>query len=196
VVWIWEVSQKEQSHILSRKRNSDEDPRLEHIRRVEGDGYLSNEEKLLRILALRSIALEFTNGQIEDKVSPTKLDELCQHALLPTPTSDTIFRYDSKDFSSKVLATGLKHLALEKIIADRFQQCGLPPIFHAISALTGLHIDQFRRLRYNEMSNFAEQLLSEASLLDFMRDIGPRFNQLQNSYNGELARFDGAAMVC
>jgi hypothetical protein len=60
VVWVWETSQKEQSHILSRKRNSNDDPRLEHIRRVEGDEYIGNNAKLLRLLALRSIALEFT----------------------------------------------------------------------------------------------------------------------------------------
>lgn len=118
MVWVWEVSQTEQSYILSRKRNSDDDPQLEHIRCVERDRYISNNAKLLRLLAVRSIALEFTNRQIEDKVSPTKLEEFYNHALCPTSNSNNIFRYDSKDFLSRALATGLKHLAMEKIIAN------------------------------------------------------------------------------
>jgi hypothetical protein len=196
VVWVWETSQKEQSHILSRKRNSNDDPRLEHIRRVEGDEYIGNDAKLLRLLALRSIALEFTYGQNEGKVSPTKLEELCLHALSPKPTSDNIFRYDSKDFSSRALSNGLKHLVMEKVIANLLLQHDLPPICDAISAIVGLHIDHFRRLRYNEILNFAKALFSEESLMDFLRDIDPWFNQLQNSYNGELFRFDSAAMMC
>ncbi|KAJ5752753.1 hypothetical protein N7520_009670 [Penicillium odoratum] len=190
--WAWEVCQKGTSHILPRKRNCDEDPRLEHIRRVEGDRFLGNEDKLLRILALRSIALEFTNKQIDDKVSPTKLEEICEHSLLRKP-AQKIFKYDSKDFSSKALSAGLKHLVLEKIIADRLGRCDLPNMCNAISAIVGLHIDQFRRLRYNEMTNFADKLLSEdmhvtilqskVHLLDLVRDLSPYFIELQNFYD-------------
>ncbi|KAJ6016508.1 hypothetical protein N7540_011099 [Penicillium herquei] len=187
VYWVSEISQQEHSSILSRKPTSEADIRLDHIRLVEGDRSIDNEAKLIRLLALRSIAQEFTNGQIEDMVTPTKLEELCHHALLPKPNGDNIFKYDSKDFSSKALSTGLKHLAMENIIASQFQQ--LPSIYNAISAVVGLHIDQFRRLRYNEMPNLAIKLLSETDLLILLQRLSLWFNELQTSYNGELFYF-------
>ncbi|KAJ5932860.1 hypothetical protein N7516_007349 [Penicillium verrucosum] len=191
--WVWEASQKLPSHLLSRKRNCDEDLRLEHIRRIDGDRGLGPEAKLLRLLALRSIALEFTNEQLDHEVYPTKLEEIYKHILSPTSSEINIFNYGNNSFFSKALSTGLKHMVFEKIISERLKENDLPSICNAISAIAGLHIDQFRRFRYDEMQGFADKLISgdiyvtilqsKIHLLDLVRDLSPWFNQLQNSYN-------------
>ncbi|CAG8902820.1 unnamed protein product [Penicillium egyptiacum] len=191
--WVWEASQKLPCHLLSRKRSSDEDLRLEHIRRLEGDRSLGSDAKLLRVLALRSIGLEFTNEQLDNEVYPTKLEELYQHTLSPTPSNVNIFNYGNNNFFSKSLSAGLKHMVLEKIISERLKKKGMPSICNAISAIAGLHIDQFRRFRYDEMQRFADKLVSDdiyvtisqskIRLLDLVRDLSPWFNQLQNSYD-------------
>jgi hypothetical protein len=198
--WVWEASQKLPSHLLSRKRSRGEDLRLDHIRRLEGDRTLGPEEKLLRLLALRSIALEFTNEQLDNEVYPTKLEEIYQHTLSPSPSNINIFQYGNNSFFSKALSAGLKHMVFEKIISERLKENGLPSICNAISAIVGLHIDQFRRFRYDEMQRFADKLLSDdihvtisqskIHLLDLVRDLSPWFSQVQNSYDCELTSFN------
>lgn len=197
--WVWEAGQKLPSHLLSRKRSCDEDLRLEHIRRLEGDRTLGPEDKLLRLLALRSIALEFTNEQLDNEVCPTKLEEIYQHILSPSPSNINIFNYGNNNFFSKALSAGLKHMVFEKIISERLKENGLPSICNAISAIVGLHIDQFRRFRYDEMHRFADKLISDdiyvtilqskIRLLDLVRDLSPWFSQVQNSYDCELTSF-------
>ncbi|KAJ5855545.1 uncharacterized protein N7529_009489 [Penicillium soppii] len=193
---IWKVSRESPSALLSRKRSSDEDPRLDHIRCIEGDRSLGNKEKLLRVLALRSIALEFTKKEQDNGVSPTRRNALYEQTLLPVvPDSSraNVFNFGKKDFLSKSIAAGLKYMVFEEVIATHCHN--LPSICAAISAIVALQIDQFRRLRYDEMHCFAQRLISDDEcielsnqkmhLLDLVRSLSPWFNQVQNDYNCE-----------
>lgn len=197
---IWEQALRDSSSdLLSRKRNSGEDARLAHIRCIEGDKSLGNKEKLLRVLALRSIALEFTKKQQDDGVSPTRLHELYQHTLppkVPNSSRASIFNIGNKDFLAKSLAAGLKYMVFEKVIAAHcHDEQNLASICAAISAIVGLNIDQFRRFRYDEMRCFAQKLISDDKyiqlsdqkmrLLDAVRSLSPWFNEVQNDYNCE-----------
>lgn len=66
--------------ILSRKDRSAEDRRLQDIRDVEGDSTAGNKEKLLRLLAVRSLALEFTHEQ-DQNAAKTRVEELTNSVL-------------------------------------------------------------------------------------------------------------------
>lgn len=105
---IWEeVSRESLSDLLSRKRSSREDPRLDHIRCIEGDKSLGNKEKLLRVLALRSIALEFTKKEQDDDVSPTRLHSLYEQTF-PREAGNysraTILKHWHQGFSDEILS--------------------------------------------------------------------------------------------
>lgn len=215
--WLSATSKDGDSCIVSRKRSLGEDRRLEDIRRVEGDPQISNEDKLLRVLAIRSLAFEFNEKQTADGISPTRLDELCHYALSPEMETDisqkgqhsavSAFVKSDARFTSGVLArraihNGVKHLVFERVLANRLQQLDMPNVCEAISAILGLNINQFRCLRYDQMSSLVEELLSEnmqinmerdetrgtetkQHLLDVLRDLTPWFEQLQLAYNGE-----------
>ncbi|CAG8303651.1 unnamed protein product [Penicillium salamii] len=192
---IWkEVDQKSLNDLLSRKRNSDGDPRLEHIRRIEGDKSLGNKDKFLRVLALRSLALEFTEKQNENNVTRTTLDELYEQAKEPNSPRANMTHIGQKTLFARSIRNGLKYRVFENVMADHCHNPQNPPIqYAAISAIVGLHIDQFRRLRFDDMKEFAKLVKSDSQnlepsdqkmcLLDAVQSLNPWFNDTQRTYN-------------
>ncbi|CAI7632460.1 unnamed protein product [Penicillium manginii] len=186
------ASKNGQNVLVTPKRHIFSDLRLEHIQRVERKARFSTaDDILLNILALRSIASEFTREQILANQS-IKLDEIYEYAKSGNENDterDTLwerrlFRFDERDFSGTVLREGLKHLVLETLVAERLQETNptssvTTSSIMVVSALVGFHKDSFRRLRYKEMPNLAVDISSTIIpesgdlLLDFVREHSP-----------------------
>lgn len=87
-------------------------------------------------------------------------------------------------------------MVFEKAIAAHCHEHNLPGTCAAVSAIVGLHIDQFRRFRYDEMQSFAQKLISgdkhiklsdqKMRLLDAVQSLSLWFDKVQNDYNCEL----------
>lgn len=111
--------------VLSRKVRSPEDRRLQDIRDVEGDSTAGNKEKLLRLLAVRSLALEFTHEQ-DQNAAQTRVEELTNSVLSLSSNPEIDFsqkgnrsdvsefvnrhsRFTSKSLTRRSIHNGIKH---------------------------------------------------------------------------------------
>lgn len=192
--WIWDTSKEDFESVLSRKRKPGEDRRLEDVRRVEGDPDSSDKDKLLRLLAIRSLATEFTTEQLSDK-SPTRVDELTAYVLSIEPGENgdqqndaSLFRgrgsavpnfverlpnISSKPLANRAINSGIKYLVFEKVLKHRLQEFDLPEICEAISAILGLNIQNFRILPYKRMPDLVDTLLLDSMHISLQRDDEP-----------------------
>lgn len=203
--WLLEAQKLEDDAIISRKRRLGEDVRWDDIERVEGIKARDRESKLRRVLALRSIAQEHEDEQIQLGISPTRLEELCGYVSSPkTSTLNLKANHTVKEpFKTRVLHSGLRHLTIEKTLNARLEACNLPGNCEAISAVLALNIHHFRCLRYDDFSVVLDALQSmripttkgkktkketmtegkPQPLLPLLRDLSEWFKQLQNKYN-------------
>lgn len=203
--FVASASKNEQNVLIAPKRHIFSDQRLEHIQQVERKALFSTDDILLNILALRSIASQFTCEQISANKS-IKFDEIYEYAKSGNNNNTKrdplwerrLFRFDEKGFPGTVLREGLKHLVLETLVAERLQETNptssvTTSSVMVISALVGFHKDSFRRLRYKEMPNLAVDISSTIIpesgdlLLDFVREHSPWFENVQKRYNSELS---------
>lgn len=178
--------------ILSRKRCAGEDRRVEDIRRVEGDLKVCDEDKILRVLALRSLALDFNTWQM-GRGSKTRTEELVNHVLSPMPDANPVQEgrrsavaefvdsqaqfSDFKALARRAIHIGVKHLVFERVAKHHLQQLGLSEQCEAISALLAFNIQNFRIMKYEDMPALLRGLLSH----DTPRLV---FNNLGNSVDG------------
>ena len=82
IPWLREIKEKSHYVIIPRKRRLREDRRLYDIRRIEEEGKSNDEDSILRILALRSLAIDFNKDQTQHG-HQSKVDELCFQILSP-----------------------------------------------------------------------------------------------------------------
>lgn len=188
--WIWDTSNEGPEFIISRKRRLGEDRRLEDIRRVEGDPESSNNDKLLRLLAIRSLATEFTTKQSRDELQ-TRVDELVTYVLAIEPTDDDqqgdaprgrgnavasfverLPNISSKPLANRAINSGIKHLVFEKVLQHRLREFDLEEICEAVSAILGLNIQNFRTLPYRGMPGLADALLSDKTHISLQDESG------------------------
>lgn len=192
--WIWDTSNGDLGSIISRKRKSGEDLRLDDIRRVEGDPESSDNNKLLRLLAIRSFATEFTTEQSHDK-SQTRVDELVAYVQSvkagnneDQPDSRSKGRRsDVSNFvghhpklsstapalANRAINNGIKHLVFEIVLKHRLQRLGLPDMCEAVSAILGLNIYNFRALPYKQMPALLDVLLSDGMCVSLQTEREP-----------------------
>lgn len=189
---------------------------VKDIRRVEGDPQVGNDDKLLRVLAHRSLAFEFIHDQARNG-SQSKIDYLCHYVISTNPETDISqkgsrsevsdfirrhTRFTSKALARRAVHSGVEYLVFEKFLKHRLQQIGLPDTCESISAILGLHINQFKTLRYNQMPAIVDALLLDdvqitlkadgnreegvtRHVLDVLRDLTPWFENLQAAYKDE-----------
>lgn len=66
ICWLYDYSQETTKHTIRNKRRNTSDERIKDILRVEGArGHPSNEDKIFRALAQRSMGIQFTGIQRE-----------------------------------------------------------------------------------------------------------------------------------
>lgn len=210
VSWLWAVeTQQCEDIIISRKRRVTENRRLDDVRRVEVDKTASEKDKLLRVLALRSLALEFNDDQVRRGLK-SKVEEICSQLLSASFSSRSInegrggrvadfvkrkVEFTSKELITKAINSGVKHLVFEELFKCRLEQLGLPGLCEAISVGFALSPDNFKTIRYDEMPVLIEQLLTDGllisprngdgiacHLLDVLRWLNPWFRELQFRY--------------
>lgn len=191
VPWIWETSNKDINFVISCKRKSGEDHRLEHIRRVEGDPESDEKEKLLRLLAIRSLASEFTTEQSLLKPQ-TKVDELVAYVYSVeagtnehqpdskgrrSDVSDFVERHSRISTAAKLangaINNGIKHLVFEEVLRNRLRERGLPDMSEAVSAILGLNMNNFRSLPYRRMPDLLDVLLADDMKVSLQREGEP-----------------------
>lgn len=182
VPWIWQISKKGEEILDSCKRKMSEDQRLEDIRRVEGDPEASESDKLFRLLAVRSLALDFTAEQKEEN-SKTKVDHLSDYVYSvedgkeirmkstgrKSDVSAFVQRHPeicvSAELANRAINSGIKHLVFEKALANRLQKNRLPHQSAVVSAIMGQSIHHFKSLKYNKMPDLLDALFSDESKL-------------------------------
>lgn len=134
VSWLWTVeTQRCENTIISRKRRVTESLLLDDIRRVEVDKTASEEDKLLRMLALRSLAFEFNDDQVRRGLK-SKVEEIWSQLLSASFSSRSInegrggrvadfvkrkVEFTSKDLITKAINSGVKHLVFEELLKCR-----------------------------------------------------------------------------
>lgn len=204
IPWLQEIKNKSPYVIIPRKRRFREDRRLYDIRRIEEEGKFSDEDNILRILALRSLAFDFNKDQIHYG-RQSKVDELCSQILSPDFDHRTLhegrrsratvfveknFESTSRSLMIKAVNKGVKHLVFENLLKRRLQQHNIPDQCEVISAGFAFSIYNFKTIRYDEMPILVDALLSDGlllpsgHLLDALRELNPWFERLQASYDG------------
>lgn len=204
IPWLQEVKNKSPYVIIPRERCLREDRRLHDIRRIEEEGKSNDEDNVLRILALRSLALDFNKDQIHYG-RQSKVDELCSQILSPDFDHRTLhegrrsratvfveknFEPTSRSLMIKAVNKGVKHLVFEGLLKRRLQQHNIPDQCEVISAGFAFSIHNFKTIRYDEMPILVDALLSDGlllpsgHLLDALRELNPWFERLQAAYDG------------
>ncbi|KAJ5543760.1 hypothetical protein N7513_007268 [Penicillium frequentans] len=177
---------------------SDEDIRLDDIRRVEGDRS-DIIFKLRRVFALRSIAIEYCYSEIESNgivAAQTKYALLFKKALSGSTKRDG--KQKRELFRTKALNCGLKVLVFEQIWATTLQAKGFHANHDAISLLMGLTIGRFHRLGYGDMLKAVSMLWDiQVPLISgkkaptqplhlYLHGLSEWFHDLQDLYDANL----------
>jgi hypothetical protein len=160
---IWEISQVDSISVIKHKRMLDTgDKRLDDIRRVEGTRKPTSEEKLLRALAQRSLALEFTEYQEKYK-KISRVDEVVTNlnsfrdgragkvsayvANHPRLSIESIVAIDA-------IVGGIKRLVTERLLEERLRELQLPSDAIGVSEITALTISPYKSIPYPELPSF------------------------------------------
>lgn len=194
VPWLWQISKKDQNVLKSYKRKTSEDRRLGDIRRVEGDPKPSELDKLFRLLAIRSLALDFTAEQMRENLQ-TKVDQLFDYVCSidagkdiqrkttgrKSDVSAFVRRHpeirDSEELANRAINNGIKHLVFEKALATKLQKQETPHRGAVVSAILGQSINNFKTLTYKRMPDLLDDLLSDKSKLSLPDDTGSEKEQ-------------------
>jgi hypothetical protein len=192
--WVWSSIKVEPERFLAIKRKRTCDKRLRDIRRVDGNSKPENQDKLLRGLAQRSLALQgVRSGYLN-------LDETCEKIgngnlkggrngkTVLFVTDELGIGEEEQDLAVRATREGMKQLVMERILGGRLkeilQQRLQEPLdetskqtlekmlqgmedcqdISGISVFTALAIRPFRYLKYGEISEFANCLLESDTM--------------------------------
>ncbi|KAJ5111763.1 hypothetical protein NUU61_001393 [Penicillium alfredii] len=191
---IWSLSRKKPSDIISKKRAHQRDKRLDHILRFENGKSQrvksSVENKLLRGIAQRSLALEYSRYQ-DHREEKRRTDEMCYLILRPPPEkkekkgnlyqgrSGTIrlwlrqyltFAAEDENIVFAAVNAGIKQLIVEELLKRRLRHAGLSLDAVAISAATALTIQQFKALPLKDILSFVDLVLESQTEVKLSKD--------------------------
>ncbi|KAJ5741080.1 hypothetical protein N7493_000952 [Penicillium malachiteum] len=186
--------QSHDSNLIISPKRSCEDVRLDHIRMVTGDTGSSVYAKLRRVLALRSLAAEYTARQRENGISVTRIDELCNHIKFELKTSVSQRRFAGREFYDECVAIGLKHMAVERCLASHLNGGSDPRAVSSISLVLALNITSFERIPFYEIPDLLRTIASKQVQLErdkpqlslaVLYDLTPWLRALQTAYESE-----------
>ncbi|GFF57114.1 hypothetical protein IFM51744_09097 [Aspergillus udagawae] len=190
--WLLQILANDAIQVIGIKRSKRRDNRIDDILLPEGKATPSNEQKLLRGLAQRSMGIQLTQIQrkaqdvAKGKGTPqgkTRVDELCDGIrLADSQTRSCIqkrtgsiskmlhhFNFDPEDKETvlRSINAGVKQLVLEKLVGIWLQQSGRPNRPESVSAIAALNILYFKNLRFEDIPRFVDLLSLPFSNAEF-----------------------------
>ncbi|KAF4769084.1 hypothetical protein HAV15_008856 [Penicillium sp. str.  len=162
VPWMWDYTQKKPNEAIRAYRKQERiDIRLRDIQRVDGTLNPTNEDRLFRGIAQRSLALQFS--MFESQFPETRRSR--REGLIPTFVKDCL-RTPDQTFAKQCIQAGQKQLKTEKALRVALGQKDEPTAGTGVSALTALTITPFKNLRLGEIPSFIEQLFLDSAKID------------------------------
>ena len=184
---LWSMKEDDVIDLISRKRSSTTDRRIEDIALVEGDTEAQCNEKLLRVSALLSYASEFESYQ-QRHVLPSRVDNLVQLLLsgcfdpksLHERKRSSIAKYvkgvsqfkGRERFICRATGNGVKFAVVKKLLEAKLESRGLPSECHAILPALGLVSHRLFGTTYQNLLDLVDLLLSDQALVTLPSD-GP-----------------------
>ena len=182
---IWSMKEDNVIDLISRKRSSTTDRRIEDITLVEGDTEAECNDKLLRVSALLSYASEFESYQRRHDL-PSRVDSVVQ--LLLSGCSDPkslherkgsliakyvkgVSRFKGREsFICRATGNGVKFAVVKKLLEARLEDRGLPNECHAILPVLGLISHRLFSTTYQHLLELVDLLLSDQALVTLPSD--------------------------
>lgn len=179
ICWLWDTIHTD-NETISYKRNPNVDIRMDDYRRVEGNTRPSNEDKLLRLLSIRSLAKDFaqeTRGNDRLQTITAYVLSIQSGELDPEDSNTSQFKGRCRQVTefvklhpslsscrdaNRAINKGIKHLVFERVLQKKFENLKLPNMSEAMSAVLGLSIDDFKSLTYAQMPQLVDALQSSA----------------------------------
>lgn len=177
--WLWDTVHTDKE-IISHKRDPTVDIRMEDYRRVEGNQRPSNQDKLLRLLSMRSLAEDFvqeTHGKARlqtviayvlsvqsgdldpENSNPSQLKGRCRQVSEFVKLHPLL---SSCPDANRAINKGIKHLVFETVFKKTLEDLKLPNMSEAVSAILGLSMDDFKSLTYAQMPQLVDALVDDA----------------------------------
>lgn len=202
ITWIWNFVQKKPDEVIkARREQRPADIRINDIQRVEGNPNPTNEDRLFRGVAQRSLALQFSKFESQSSENRT-----CRRqGLIPTFVRNHL-HVTNRKFAQQCIQAGQKQLRTEKALRSAIGHKDDPGAGTGISALTALTITPFKYLRLVQIPSFIGHLLSDSAnidlpprqsvhgsggpvtirvhILDVLEHISKWFNDFQKCYDG------------
>lgn len=126
--WVWATIKIEPNRVLPIKRKRTRDRRLRDIDRVDRDSKIENQEKLLRGLAQRSLALQgVRSGYLN-------VDEMCEKVkrgglkggrdgkTVLFVTNELDIEKENQDLAIRATREGMKQLVMERFVGQRLKE--------------------------------------------------------------------------
>jgi hypothetical protein len=175
IQWLYDYAGKvDTKTAIQNRREEKKDERIEDIQRVEGRRLPSNEDRIFRALAQRSMGIQFTQIQ-RDANLKTRVDELVESVQSSDPDLRARLLHKRTKFVSKHLDrfqhaqedreivlrgihSGVKRLTVEALFAQRLLESRRPIKPEGISAFTALKVNPFDRLLYEDIPCFLDHI--------------------------------------
>lgn len=153
IPWIWDFIQKKPDVVIeSHRKQKPSDICFADIQRVDGNPDSTNEDKLFRGVAQRSLALQFSEFE-NDFQEPRRCR---RQGLIPTFVRDRL-RAPNQGFAKQCIQAGQKQLKTEEAFRSALDKPDRPFAGTGISAWTALTITPFKNLRLGEIPPLIEQ---------------------------------------
>jgi hypothetical protein len=196
ITWMWNFIQKRPDEVISTRRKMRlNDIRLEDIRQIDGNPNPTNEDKLFRGVAQRSLALQFSAFQS----GMSEKSRCRRQGLIPTFVRSHL-DVTNTGFAQQCIQAGQKQLRTEQALRKATGKEENLLAGTGISALTALTITPFKNLRIGQIPSFIQNLLSDSAkinlaapggsgnrafhVLEALEQISEWFNDFQRSYDG------------
>ncbi|KMQ42648.1 hypothetical protein HL42_6692 [Trichophyton rubrum] len=162
ITWIWKFVRKTPGEVIkARREQRPSDIRFNDIQRVEGNPNPTNEDRLFRGVAQRSLALQFLKFE-----SQLLANRTCRRqGLIPTFVRNHLYVTNPK-FAQQCIQAGQKQLRVEEALRSAMGQKEDPRAGTGISALTALTITPFKYLRLMQIPSFIGHLLLDSAKVD------------------------------
>ncbi|KAF7169792.1 hypothetical protein CNMCM6106_004711 [Aspergillus hiratsukae] len=182
IQWLFDYTRElDTKTAIQNRKDQKKDERIEDIQRVEGRRVPSNEDKVFRALAQRSMGIQFTQIQHNANVQ-TRVDYLLESIRSSGPEmrarihkrTNFVSKYldrfghahKDREIVLRGIHAGVKRLLVEKLFAQKLQESNRPIMPEGISAFTALKVTAFDRLLFEDIPYFLDQIFrSEVELI-------------------------------
>jgi hypothetical protein len=192
IQWLFDYARElDTKTAIQNRKDEKKDERIEDIQRVEGRRVPSNEDKIFRALAQRSMGIQFTQIQHNANVQ-TRVDYLLESIRSSGPemrarihkrtnfVSKYLDRFDhahkDREIVLRGIHAGVKRLLVEKLFAQKLQESNRPIMPEGISAFTAMKVTAFDRLHFEDIPYFLDRIFRSEVELEIHQKEGHRRN--------------------